>query len=81
MNHQSTLLIEDLIAGDCVRLLAFGKTPIAYRRSLLALGMTIGVEIRIIRVAPLGCPVQIDLRGTMLALRKNEANYLLWERV
>ena len=78
---KSKVLIKDLIAGDCVKLLDFGLTPTTYRRELLALGMTIGTEIRVIRVAPMGCPVQIDLRGTMLALRKNEVIHLLWERV
>jgi ferrous iron transport protein A len=80
-DNGSQIRMQDLSAGDCVRLVDFGKSPIPYRRSLLALGMTVGVEINIVRVAPLGCPVQIDLRGTMLALRKQEANDLVWERV
>ena len=42
--------------------------------------MTIGVEIKIIRVAPFGCPIQIDLRGTMLILRKDELFNLIWEK-
>lgn len=73
--------ITELTAGDCVRLVDFGETGLSYRRRLLSLGITRGVEIKVIRLAPLGCPVQVDVRGTSLTLRKDEANLLLWERV
>lgn len=73
--------ITELTAGDCVRLVDFGDTAFSYRRRLLSLGITRGVEIKIIRLAPLGCPVQVDVRGTSLTLRKDEADLLLWERI
>lgn len=73
--------ITDLIQGDRARLLSFGQTDVAYRRRLLSLGLTCGADILVVRVAPLGCPVQIDVRGTSLTLRKEEARYLQWERV
>lgn len=73
--------IADLNPGDRARLVHFGQTDEPYRRRLLSLGMTRGVEIRVIRVAPLGCPVQIDVRGTSLTLRKDDACYLQWERI
>ncbi|HBI21419.1 MAG TPA: ferrous iron transport protein A [Legionella sp.] len=71
--------LTDLIPGDCVRLVDFGPTDEHYRRKLLSLGVTRGVEIRVVRVAPLGCPVQIEVRGTSLSLRLDEARYLQWE--
>lgn len=73
--------LADLVQGDRVRLTSFGQTDVLYRRRLLSLGMTCGVDITVIRVAPLGCPVQIDVRGTSLTLRKEEARFLQWERV
>lgn len=73
--------ITDLIQGDRVRLVDFGQTDVLYRRRLLSLGVTRGVELLVVRVAPLGCPVQVDVRGTSLALRKEEAAHLVWERV
>lgn len=73
--------INDLIAGDRVRLVDFGRTDVLYRRRLLSLGVTRGVEVLIVRVAPLGCPVQVDVRGTSLTLRKEEAAQLEWERL
>ncbi|MDF1757955.1 MAG: FeoA domain-containing protein [Legionellaceae bacterium] len=69
----------ELKCGDRVSLVGFGLTPRFYRRILLSLGVTQGVEILVQRVAPLGCPIQIEVRGVSLALRKNEACHLQWE--
>jgi ferrous iron transport protein A len=44
--------ITDLVAGDRVRLVDFGATDVLYRRRLLSLGVTRGVEVLIVRVAP-----------------------------
>lgn len=73
--------ITELVKGDKVRLIDFGQTNTLYRRRLLSLGITRGVEILVVRVAPLGCPVQVDVRGTSLTLRKEEAAELIWERI
>lgn len=73
--------IAELLQGDRARLVDFGQTDALYRRKLLSLGVTSGAEIRVIRIAPLGCPVQIDVRGTSLTLRLDEARYLHWERI
>ncbi|KTC76832.1 FeoA family protein [Legionella brunensis] len=73
--------ITELVKGDRVRLVDFGQTDLLYRRRLLSLGITRGVEISVIRVAPLGCPLQVEVRGTSLTLRKEEAAELIWERI
>lgn len=73
--------ITDLLPGDQARLIDFGQTDKGFRRKLLSFGLTPGVKINIIRVAPLGCPIQIEVRGTLLALRQTEINDLLWERI
>lgn len=73
--------ITELMPGDKVRLIDFGQTEHSYRRKLLALGITRGVEFLVLRMAPLGCPVLIEVRGTALSLRKEEAMHLLLERI
>ena len=73
--------ILELSPGDKIRLVDFGETELVYRRKLLSLGITRGIEALIVRAAPLGCPVQLDVRGTSLTLRRDEAQYLNWERV
>jgi len=75
------LTLANLVKGDRVRLLDFGLTSTTYRQRLLSLGVTKGVEILVVRVAPLGCPVQIEVRGTAIALRKEDAIHLQLERV
>ncbi|QMT58981.1 MULTISPECIES: FeoA family protein [unclassified Legionella] len=73
--------ITELIQGDRVRLTSFGATGVQYRRRLLSLGVTCGTEFLVVRMAPLGCPIQIEVRGTSLTLRKEEASQLILERI
>ncbi len=73
--------ISELVKGDRVRLVDFGQTDLLSRRRLLSLGITRGSELSVIRIAPLGCPVQVEVRGTSLTLRKEEAIHLEWERL
>jgi ferrous iron transport protein A len=47
----------------------------------MALGLTPGTIIDIIRVAPMGDPIQIQVRQSCLALRKHEAAILQLEHV
>lgn len=43
------------------------------RRKLLDMGLTPGVKIEVVKVAPLGDPMDIKVRGYNLSLRKEEA--------
>lgn len=72
---------QDLLQGECVRLVHFGQTCLSYRRQLLALGLTLGTPIKVMHIAPLGCPIHVEVRGIGLALRKDEAGFLEWEPV
>ena len=51
-----------------------------YRAKLLAMGLTKGVTLEITRVAPLGDPLEISVRGFSLSLRKTEAAAVLVEK-
>ena len=42
------------------------------RRRLLDMGITTGVEVKIKKIAPLGDPVDIELRGYELCIRKKD---------
>jgi ferrous iron transport protein A len=46
---------------------------LAFRRKLLSMGMTPGCKLAVMRVAPLGDPIEIRLRGFLLCLRRREA--------
>ena len=45
-------------------------------RRLLEMGVTPGVEIRRLGAAPLGDPLEFELRGYRLSLRKSEAAHV-----
>jgi len=73
--------IDEVKVGDIVCVKDFGATESNYRRRLMALGLTKGTQFEVIRFAPLGCPIQISVRGFNLSLRKNEAKHLTLEIV
>jgi len=41
---------------------------------LQEMGLTVGTTFRVVKVAPFGDPVEIDLRGYRLCLRKRETS-------
>ncbi len=45
----------------------------AVKRRIMDMGLTKGVEITVRRVAPLGDPVEVTVRGYELSLRKADA--------
>ncbi|AWY98500.1 MAG: ferrous iron transport protein A [Blautia sp.] len=45
----------------------------AYKRRIMDMGITKGCEIYVRKVAPLGDPVEITVRGYELSLRKQDA--------
>jgi ferrous iron transport protein A len=62
--------------GTVVRVAAQGPL----RRRMLDMGLTHGVEVRMLRLAPLGDPVEFLVRGYSLSLRRNEAQHVEIQR-
>ncbi|WP_122645575.1 ferrous iron transport protein A [Enterococcus mediterraneensis] len=52
----------------------------AVKRRLMDMGLTKNVHIQVRKRAPLGDPIEINVRGYELTLRKNEAAYILVEK-
>ena len=50
-----------------------------FRRRLLDMGVTPGTEVYLRKKAPLGDPLQINIRGYELTLRKDEAKLVILE--
>lgn len=48
----------------------------AVRRRILDMGILKGVRIQVIKVAPLGDPIEVKLRNYSLSLRKSEAEWI-----
>lgn len=73
--------MKTLAVGDHGKVIGFEKSGKAYRKRLLAMGLTPGIEFIVTRFAPLGDPIEIKVRGFSLTLRKNEASVLLVEKI
>ncbi|MFW6293219.1 MAG: FeoA family protein, partial [Spirochaetota bacterium] len=65
--------LRDVPVGEMARIVAIRPTHRSYRSKLLSMGLTRGTVVRVERVAPLGDPVVISVRGFELSLRKDEA--------
>ena len=64
--------------GETVRVARVGGDFGAAQR-LMDLGLIRGTSVKVIRVAPLGDPIEISLRGFMLTLRRAEAEHITVE--
>jgi ferrous iron transport protein A len=73
--------LKNLVIGDLAKIVGFEPTGKAYRKKLLAMGLTPGTEFSVTRFAPMGDPVEIKLRGFALTLRKDEASVLQIEKL
>ena len=51
----------------------------AVKRRIMDMGITRGVEIEVRKIAPLGDPIEITIRGYELSIRKADAELILVE--
>ena len=72
--------LGQLAVGEKATVKGFAAGQKEYRAKLLAMGLTKGIELQITRVAPLGDPLEVSVRGFSLSLRKAEAAAVLIER-
>ncbi len=64
--------LEAVKAGCTVRVIRIsGKSEI--QRRITDMGITPGVTVKVCRTAPLGDPIEIEVRGYKLSIRKSEA--------
>lgn len=71
--------LKEMAVGDTGQVVGFAEGGKAYRKKLLSMGLTPGVEFSVTRYAPMGDPVEIRVRGFSLSLRRDEAAALLVE--
>jgi len=69
------MTLRDLRPGEIGNVVGIGeKGPM--RRRIMDMGVTPGTSIKVIKVAPLGDPIEINVRGYELSLRKDEARQI-----
>ncbi len=70
------MTVKELKPGAVVTVTGYEKADPAYRHKLLRMGLIKGAEFKLLRMAPMGDPVEIEMRGFKLTLRKAEAEIL-----
>lgn len=61
--------LKDVKIGETVRVTKVGGEG-ALKRRIMDMGITKGVSVKVMKVAPLGDPIEITVRGYELTLRK-----------
>lgn len=61
--------------GDTVRVVKLHGEG-AVKRRIMDMGLTKGVEVKVRKVAPLGDPIEVTVRGYELSLRKADADMI-----
>ena len=67
--------LKDAKVGETVTVPRLhGEGPV--KRRIMDMGITKGVEIHVRKVAPLGDPIELNLRGYELSIRKADAEMI-----
>ena len=67
--------LRDAKVGDTVRVVKLHGEG-AVKRRIMDMGLTKGVEVHIRKVAPLGDPIEVTVRGYELFIRKADAEMI-----
>ena len=67
--------LKDTKIGDTVRVVRLHGEG-AIKRRIMDMGITRGVEIFVRKVAPLGDPIEVNVRGYELSIRKGDAEMI-----
>ncbi|MDY6352805.1 MAG: ferrous iron transport protein A [Lachnospiraceae bacterium] len=70
--------LRDVRVGETARVRSIHGAG-ALKRRIMDMGITKGTEIYVRRIAPLGDPVEVTVRGFELSLRKDDADILEME--
>ncbi|TXR53630.1 FeoA family protein [Reinekea thalattae] len=71
--------LSQLKIGQSGVLSGFSKSDAAKQSRYLSLGLIPGSNVKIIHVAPAGCPWQIKIGTTFLSVRRTDADNILLE--
>lgn len=67
--------LRDVKVGETVRVVRlYGEG--AVKRRIMDMGLTRGVELHVRKVAPLGDPMELNVRGYELSVRKADAGMI-----
>lgn len=71
--------LSELEVGEKGRIMKIGGNT-SLKKRLLDMGLTPRTEIKVIRKAPLKDPVDFEIKGYQISLRRDEADHILVEK-
>ena len=67
-----TMTLDEVVVGDTVKIARLnGEGPV--KRRMMDMGLVKGVDVSVRKIAPLGDPIELTVRGYELSIRKSEA--------
>lgn len=72
--------LREAKVGDTLRVVKLHGEG-AVKRRIMDMGLTKGVDVQVRKVAPLGDPIEVTVRGYELSIRKADAEMIEIERV
>jgi len=72
------MTLADLKPGQSGKILKIQVSG-ALKRRLMDMGIISGTQVRVEKIAPLGNPIEISIKGYQLSLRKGEADKIEME--
>ncbi len=69
------MTLREVKTGQTVKVLRLNGEG-AVKRRIMDMGITKGIEIYVRKVAPLGDPVEVTVRGYELSIRKSDAELI-----
>ena len=74
------LTLRDIEIGQSCKVIKLHGEG-AIKRRIMDMGLTKGVVVKVVKVAPLGDPVEMTVRGYELSLRKADAELIEVEKI
>jgi len=71
--------LKELKPGEKAKIAKVLGEKGAIKKRLMDMGVTRGAEVLVRKVAPLGDPIEVNIRGYELTLRKSEAENIILE--
>ena len=71
----------DLKVGEKAKVISIDIKDKAKKRHLLEMGLTRGVEVKVKKIAPMGDPIDIELRGYELCISKDDLIHISVELI
>lgn len=68
--------LKELKKNESGIVTGFSSADAAYRQKLLRMGLNSNAEFIVVRKAPFGGPIEIEVRGSRVVLRSDEADVL-----